>query len=169
MTERLIWQQTRALKKEFQLLKGSEPLAHLRFPSMWSSRAKGTIGNLQLAFIWEGVIHPRLRVSNEVLDQAVAVARLANSLRREAEIELPSGLRYELTSKGTFHKVWKLSESDASGRKELFTLVETRSLLKESGFIEFSDIPRENNSTILLLALLVCYLVVRIHEREAAT
>lgn len=169
MTERLIWQQTQALKKEFQLRKGAEVLANLRFHSLWSNRAKGAIGNLQLVFIWEGVIHPRLRVSNEVLDQVVAVARFARSIRREAEIELPSGQRYELTSKGTFHRVWNLSESDAGGRKELFTLVETRSFLKDSGFIEFSDIPRDNDSTSLLLALLVCYLVRMIHEREVAT
>lgn len=169
MTERLIWQQTRILRKEFQLVKGSEVLANLQFPSMWSDRALGTIRNLQLVFALEGVIHPRIRVLDKTLDQVVAVARFARSLRREAEIELPSGLEYELTSKGTFHRVWKLSESDAGGRKDLFTLVETRSLLKESGFIEFSIVPRDSDSTVLLLALLVCYLVVMIHEREVAT
>jgi hypothetical protein len=169
MTERLIWQQTRTLRKEFQLRKGPEILATLRFPSLWSGRANGTIRNLQLVFVWEGLIHPRLRVSNKVLDQVVAIARFEHSIRREAEIVLPSGLKYELTSKGTFHRVWKLSESDAGGRKELFTLVEARGFLKESSFIEFSDITQDNDSSTLLLTLLVCYLVRMIHEREVAT
>jgi hypothetical protein len=166
MTERLRWDQNHAIKKEFHLRKGSVVMAELRFPSIWSSRAKGSIRNEALDIIPEGVIHQRFRVSSEVLDNEFAVARLPAQVRKQAEIELPSGLRYELTSKGLFHRVWTLSEVDAGGRKGLFALIETRGFLKESSYIEISEYP-SNDHDFLVLALLVWYIVVTIHEREA--
>jgi hypothetical protein len=167
MPDGLVWEQPRALKKEFQLRRGSEVVASLRFPSLWSSRAQGSYGIANLILTCEGVFHRRARVASEGLDQVMAIARIGRWFGQQAEIELPTGRAYTLSSKGAFHRVWTLSEHDGVRKREMLTLVESRSFLRESGHFELGGW-QASDPEPFFLALVVCYLVVVIHEQEGA-
>lgn len=167
MTERLVWEQPRALKKEFHIRRGQEVVAQLNFPSLWSNRANGSYGNVRLSFAYEGILHQRIRVSSSDLDQLVAIIRIGRWFGKQADIELPTGRTLALYNKGNLHRIWTLSESDGVRKRDLLSLVEKRSILKESAIIDIVGLSSSDPNP-LLMALLVCYLVVVVHEQEGA-
>lgn len=167
MAERLAMVQRRARRKEFQIVRGEEDVAHFRFTSFWTNRVEGRYGNVGLNLALEGFFRHKVLVTDSALGQMLASARIDGWFGKQADIELPDGRAYELSSKGILHRVWTLSETNGTGRRQLLTFIEKRGFIKDEGIIDLEESSRGSPDP-LLLALLVCYLVVVIHEQEGA-
>ena len=167
MSETLYWQRPKAMRREYHLHRGEAVVASLAFPSVWRYHATGSHGDKSYRFSFEGVFRQRVRVLTSELGEQKAYARMRWALKGRAEIELPDGRTYRLTSKGILRRVWSLTEGlDGKGR-ELLAQTEVRGVLHESGVMEMKDL-RPGDPDPLFLALIAWYLVVVVHQQEGA-
>ena len=161
-SRKLVWKQTRALKRVYELKADGEDVAALRFDTGFGSRATGETAKGKWTFKRVGFLTPRVTVreAGAEADLALFVPNLGGG----GVVTFVSGSRFTLKSLNFWGTEWAFLRED---RSTALSLRGPRGMVRRGGEMTVSAEAAALSETPIL-ALLAWYVRLLAHADEAA-